>query len=65
LAGNRSFLILASGQYRAMRHGIDGNFGNFGNEESATCKLYNPANGSNPTLTAVPPEQSVLTVPNS
>jgi hypothetical protein len=38
----------ASEQYRAIRHGINGSFGNV---ESATCRLYNPANGLNLTLT--------------
>ena len=40
------------GQYRAMRHGMRGKFGIFGNVESVTYRAIKGVLGSNPTLTA-------------
>jgi hypothetical protein len=43
----------ASGQYRAMLHGINGKYGILGNATSATCRPGRAIIGSNPTLTAI------------
>jgi hypothetical protein len=53
------------GQYGPSSPGNSGILGSPGNQESASYTFENPVSGSNLTLTAIPPEQSVLNVPNS
>lgn len=46
-------LVLPTGQYRAMQHGINGKYDVVGNVESITYTADRAAYGSNPPLSAI------------